>query len=950
MKTTLKKTELLALILLATATITGCESFKSPSADYVKPGELCTDVSSLPDPNEPHKDQSVALRNVANQYGYGGKREESPERLLMQADSYFEQKRYHDSARLYKKYLNTADSTSAAPDLLAAIHYRIGFVASKKTFYTEAKGEFAQALQFAPMNDEYLFSYAKACYDSGDYQTADQQFATLVMRAPAYPEAQRYYGLTLLEGSNRANALQPLVSSVGALEAYTLLTDKYYAVGELELAAQMEAQTIQIAAQAVQPIPRFPHKEQILANAQNAAYAQTLAAAANPAAVAQYAQTVPGIPGITAPVAANPVAAPLAANPVAVAPVVPAATAATTATAPAAAPVQEPAPFVSHYAVAESAEPVAAPAVPGIPDFQAAQNEPVLNAPVAEPVPAQPAHAQNAAGQFAAFSAVEPVEPAKTTELVAQVPAKYAQISPVPAEQNRSVAEKAQPVETSTTQGPQFSYPEPQFTPEPEEYDGADDDDEEEWDDSAFATSGSAPAEPFVVAPQFTPAPAEQYAAAPQYADGNAFYQPQSVVQEFQPQQYSPDGCLQPGMNYEQPVEYQPQYPAEGFQQQAPEGYMPQYQNGGFQQYPNPSFSMSDSFEEEKLCVGYIRASRLNVSDLHYYAARLKDAVGAESVAAQPLAKETKEEENLTAHVAEKFVAENRRAARQPIAAVSSEEPVSAPKAVRLSSAEEAAEPDAAKRRVKASTHVGAGNPGLFVTSAATSELKTRLAFRPGSIEDSEDVEQNVPDALAVRVVRRAHRAPKPSENPIVVAPPRDPEAEWNLMIGKLDALVKDFDYLDENALVYYEPFAAADDEDEWDDAAFVTSGAPAQPAAVGGFGDYAAPVADAAPVPFQAPVYVAQVPRQQVPVQLPYAAPQVPVQQPYAAPQVPVQQPYAAPQVPVQQQAPVVSQRSQMTPEERLEAARRAGAQIVELSPEEYRHAVSVGLGSAPR
>ena len=136
MKTTMNHSTLLAWILLSATLTGGCSSFQSPSSEYVKPGQLSVDVSQLPDPNEDVKkdDDSIAIRNIANQMG-GGVREESPERLLMQANSYFEQKRYHDSARLYKKYLNTPAASDAQPDLLGTIHYRVGYVANKKTFY-----------------------------------------------------------------------------------------------------------------------------------------------------------------------------------------------------------------------------------------------------------------------------------------------------------------------------------------------------------------------------------------------------------------------------------------------------------------------------------------------------------------------------------------------------------------------------------------------------------------------------------------------------------------------------------------------------------------------------------------------------------------------------------------------------------------------------------------------
>ncbi len=263
MKSTVLHTALLATILVGTSAMIGCSSFNlSGSSDYVGPDGLSRDVSNLPNPNAPPSEP----KNASPQYGRGRRAPESPEKLLFQANAFYEQKRYHDSERLYKKYLATPESQTAPADVLATIHYRLGCVARKKMFLPDAESEYKTACQFAPQNNDYLFSYAKVSYEAGDYKEADQGFVTLLNRNPDYPEAQRYYGLTLLESSNRTNALQPLTASVGELEANALLTDKYYESGELEQAFQSEKQTIQIAARLGRQIPSFPHKNKALGN------------------------------------------------------------------------------------------------------------------------------------------------------------------------------------------------------------------------------------------------------------------------------------------------------------------------------------------------------------------------------------------------------------------------------------------------------------------------------------------------------------------------------------------------------------------------------------------------------------------------------------------------------------------------------------------------------------
>ncbi|MGI6401617.1 MAG: hypothetical protein ACOX0A_05825 [Thermoguttaceae bacterium] len=982
MKTTFNETKLFALVLLGTAAIIGCSSFKSPTAGYVKPGELCTDVSQLPDPNAPPPapDQTDPLRKLQNQYGVGGRRDESPERLLMQADSYFEQKRYHDSARLYKKYLAIADLSNASPELLGLIHYRIGYVANKKTFYSEAKDEYIQALQFSPLSDEFLFAYAKVCYESQDYQTADQQFTILLQRSPNYPEAQRYYGLTLLEGSNRAYALQPLTTALGALEAYTLLTDKYYEVGELELAAQMEAQTIQIAAQEAKPIPNFPHKEQMLANAQNATYAQAL----NNVGTAQHAnvgvnaplpaapgapQTAPVAPQQTMPVAQQQTApvAPQQTMPVAqqqtapvalqqtmpvaqqqIAPVTPQQTMPVAQQQIAPVTPQQTMPVAQQYtrevpggpqtgnatasnqvapqseqpiqvamAPVETTAPVAQPQQTAAPQNVAsvpATAEPTLAPTVPMPAPHAPITESNAGGELGP-SVAEP-----------QAPIRYSEVAPVvtppetpPAVQgpvlDLNSAAAQQPLQSlgnEPVQGPMPNYAIPNF------------DDEDDWDDADFATSGY---------------PSESYAPAPDvpiqpYVEPMRQQVPQSQVPQYQFEGYNPQSFGE-----------EPQF----------QRYQPQVQAPSFSHTTTPeeAFNLAlvqlDALEEVERAADDARKLVRHTADLLVtadhdskfefvgYVAKIPARYASvspdvpKSVEIQALASDEPEDVEVVPEASGVVATE-----LPPTVETSSEPSSESAKTPAPSTT------NTGKKRapIKATVHIGNGNPGLFVTTAASRNQRDVTPFRPGSIETSDDVDQSRPDEIAVRVTQGVKRRVT-AEDLANAAKKR--EERWIQAQRVADALFEGYDFIDQNSLAFYEPIKVYD-PDDWDDAEFATSGYMPEPIATGGFGDYMVPES----------AYVAMDPesvRPGIAAALPQSS-GIPSPPDYAqsAPVAPQnQQQY---QLPAQTHVPRQGQagRAQLSAEEKLEAARRAGAQVVELSPDEYRQAVANGLRQNPR
>ncbi|MBP3558459.1 MAG: tetratricopeptide repeat protein, partial [Thermoguttaceae bacterium] len=290
MQTFARKLNLIALALGAALTAPGCATdwFSSSSSDYVA-GELSQDVENLPDPNAP----PAPPKRSTLVSPLGAPFKESADRLLLQANAYFEQGKFHDSARLYQKYLATPEAATAPPTVLGQAHYRIAVVARKKMSFAEAKREFETALRYEPQNQQYRFDLGKSAFDGADYATADAAFSALIAQNPNYPQAQYYYGLTLLEGTRRAEAIAPLTKAVGELEASALLTDKYYSLGETENAAAWEAQTTQIAARLGRPVPAFPNKPAFASTAQPQAPAQ-IAPTIQPQAstqVAQVAQT-----------------------------------------------------------------------------------------------------------------------------------------------------------------------------------------------------------------------------------------------------------------------------------------------------------------------------------------------------------------------------------------------------------------------------------------------------------------------------------------------------------------------------------------------------------------------------------------------------------------------------------------------------------------------------------
>ncbi|MBP3558538.1 MAG: hypothetical protein J6K20_12675, partial [Thermoguttaceae bacterium] len=284
---------------------------------------------------------------------------------------------------------------------------------------------------------------------------------------------------------------------------------------------------------------------------------------------------------------------------------------------------------------------------------------------------------------------------------------------------------------------------------------------------------------------------------------------------------------------------------------------------------------------------------------------------------------------------------------------------------------------------------IGRRNPGLFAASTAASSATSGVAtgFRPGSISTTapqiaqsaptaqklqtaqnattaqeQQIAQSAPTAQNLQTAQNATTAQnlQTAQNATVVGPqlPKPFRFDAETAFQRVELLVElencVAEYFAPLAPIYEtapSPFQAADVQelyaaapspsdlavaeeeefDENDDFAFASSGSsqtsttttPA--AAIGGFGSYQAPTFDATPV---APTpQVAQTTQVPVAAQNVYAAP---VPQVAQVAQTPGSQ-YAAPR--------------RSTAEERLQAAIAAGAEVREISPEEYRRAVSVGM-----
>ena len=424
-------------------------------------------------------------------------------------------------------------------------------------------------------------------------------------------------------------------------------------------------------------------------------------------------------------------------------------------------------------------------------------------------------------------------------------------------------------------------------------YDYSDDDswEDEEWDDSACATSGAVE----------EAAPVEQQPVATQPA----------IAQPVVPQPVVPQSVL-------------PQ-PAQTTQ--------------GFSEYATPSFSVKEldakfhaelarvaSLEEFAACAGTKKAGRylapirvpevLKEKNSGYLVAQCSDLKGA-NADVDPV----------------KF--------RPDVANVTYRE---------------------AAGYIRMTAHIGSGNPGLF---ASANSQETLVAYRPGSIGD-ENAQEPTP-TLARRARPRREETTRESIDasplPTESAPDEGREAianrssedvdlwtqlenEWQAVASRSDGLVADFVSVATIEKEYDDPILVAaaaeapieddfDDEEDWDDSAFAVSGAVQAPIAAAsvpqttGFGDYAAPVQSTA-----------------------VSSPSVASKQ--VSPEQSAPQYVALNATPASQSTPrsakIPSTRKTTTPEERLEAAKRAGAQIVELSPEQYRNAVAKGLGTVPQ
>ncbi len=938
MKTIMNHSTLIAWILLSATLSGGCSSFQSPSSEYVKPGQLSVDVSKLPDPNEDVKknDDSTTIRNIVNQMG-GGVREESPERLLMQANSYFEQKRYHDSARLYKKYLNTPAGAETQPELLGTIHYRIGYVANKKTFYKEAQAEYALALQYAPLNNEYLFAYAKACYDAGDFAIADQQFVALLSRAPGYPEAEHYYGLTLLESVNRANALQPLTNALGALQANELLADKYYAVGDLASAAIYENQMIQLAAQQGQPIPTLRHKQKLLESAQqNEVYAHNVAPELN--ANQRIANAAPNATAVALDANRPQISAPLLA-------MTPTKPTPSQSTPIATVQIASPSTTVDARAtVASKGNELQSPTQSVAITHDASSNA------------SAPQNAANIAPSITTFAKVQPVfqgyAPAATTNANQSTPAVESHTPTNIAPQSTPTASPVNNMTFAATAP--VSMPQLGQTGAPNNVVDVARDNDDEWDESAFATSGSAQS-------------AATTATVPTNASPQTNLAPSTLNRQVQP---VPPNSIP---NYAPHIE-------QGIDRQGAPGFTDYF--GAMKDATNrdvfASLELFDEFERALTCYEY--GGKGSIDEDRRVGYLPKDSTRAlaqrRSTSVRPNEQLTvlKEDSDVLLQnegellnseeyydhfslCAQGEIFDHDGTLSLALAELPSKREFPIRSTAHIVSAEQLVnviqelpttnEPVIHKQRVLPNVNLGPSNPGLYAVSMRTPTRERDFqVFRPGSIAEGNDSEQNLPDEVAAKLASHRQQEPKFVAKGLVIPRPlsSSPKLNLNDALQLFDTLVEqeslEFSYRT-NRRPELLNLRNLDQEEAWDEAAFASSGnQQSNPSNVGleqqdvnessaaGFGDYQAPVARVALLPDA-----------------------VNVNQSSGAKPPVAQQSIVTNAVPSSNLGVARPQgRSQMTPNEKLQAARNAGAEVVELTPEQYRSAVVRGIGAMPQ
>ncbi|MDO5308425.1 MAG: hypothetical protein Q4G03_02875 [Planctomycetia bacterium] len=996
MKKNLPSISLLAALALVSSASYGCSAFRSPSADYKAPGqEYCTDVSNLPNPEARRQEQETSkIRALANQYGRGARMEESPERLQMQADAYFEQKRYHDASRLYKKYLATSAAATTAPEILAVMHYRIGFVESKRMFFANAQAEYAQAVKFAPMNDEFLFEYGKASYEAGDYATADAQLAKLVARNPNYPKAQYYYGLTLLEGSGRDQAFAPLSFEVGQLQAYSIITDKYYSKGELQLAAQKESEMLALASQLGQQAPELPHKAKALARA-GATYAPDVQT--QPTLVAQAPTgTVTNTTSVAPASEATPA--------VEVTPK----TEATTAQVP------NPAPANGYMQIA--------PVMPNPQNEQTSAQMPVQP----QVAPEQNVRAENNAPSVEVASAPQftQIGPAVT----ANAPVMTEQ-APVGME-NNATADATTNLNATTQMNVNPFDGAISITNDPY---AALNDDNDIWDDSAFATSGvaesdganlstaqqNAPAAPqgythvapsavpsngyLTVAPHVPSASAQTPSVAPEQNDVAPHVQPNaqptpepvsmknvsasqfevtmSTLEYIIPQDYTRE------LNDEIDQAVLTAQLKEIEKQEALEKKQLEQEFNDVEPDEDAQL-MAASTGYLPLCeVAYrVRVARRNEQPTY--------ETPWQTSLLQTLSEATGE--------AERELAQN---APTPLTQASGSEDSKSGSVSEIALAN--VSDKRTRSRIAMTAHIGLANPGLFIASA--NGLMCRVegigTFRPGSIRNAVPREEPLdvvkapsttqtpapssdnpaPTHELAQTVAPEHARvmPLPAQTrPAPLAPAQEPilaptdtkYAAITIPAPQLWDMLDAMDRLEQLQSYYNQPTTIEFDEDEDDeDFAFATSGTP-QAHAPGGafdgyqipqvngmFDDYQIPTSSLDLAPTGAPTDQASVNRTAsgeavlVAQNVPTSEPQAQTQQRHSDEsvlQIPVNN-TLAPTAQAPGVAPATtnatSSRSRSTPQERLRAAKASGAQVFELTPEQYRHVVTKGLGAPP-
>ncbi len=183
----------------------------------------------------------------------------SSEELLKNANSSYQAGKYYDASRMYVSWLHYYDKTGE-PEDKAQVCNRLGNIARKRQQYQVSLEYLGKAIDYTEAkNPEYLFDAAETLYELEKYPEAQKYFLKVLKIAPQLSQAERYYGLCLLN-QGREECFTPLIQTMGEVKACQLIADKSYENDHKVLAEKAEQRMINAAEREGISVPKLRHK------------------------------------------------------------------------------------------------------------------------------------------------------------------------------------------------------------------------------------------------------------------------------------------------------------------------------------------------------------------------------------------------------------------------------------------------------------------------------------------------------------------------------------------------------------------------------------------------------------------------------------------------------------------------------------------------------------------